>query len=178
MKLILGTAEFHPEGYAGKACPSIKEIIRILNLAWEGGIRTLDTAEAYNNKEVLDKYAGGFGRINKSRYEGISNCDLQYYHYKETEEPRQGITYASVYTKEQLAGLEHVIIPFSINNTLFAGPIYKRPPILRSVFDRGRLLEQGYTVKDCLSFVKRYHTEGVIVGVNSVKELEEILKSV
>lgn len=169
-KLILGTAEFNPAGYAGKPCPSNQEIVRILNRAWEGGVRTLDCADTYGTENIED-FFGGFDRINKTR-----TCTLPcyWYHYK-PDEPLQAVQKASVYEIEQLAGLDEAIVPMSINNTDFINSCTSCIPYVRSVFDRGRLLDQGYSVRDCLSFVARQKIKGVIVGVNSVKELEEIL---
>jgi hypothetical protein len=171
-QLILGTAEFNKDGYAGKPCPSEKEIVRILNLAWEGGIRTLDCADSYNT-EWVEKYFGGFDRIYKSRNSASSAA---WYHYRPGEAVKVGIARASVYDIEQLAGLRETIVPFNINNVAFGNVLFlNSAPIIRSIFDRGRLLEQGYTVRDCLSFVARHHNSGAIVGVNSAKELQEIL---
>ncbi len=170
--LILGTAEFGPKPYGEgvQVPPSMSEIIRILNLAYEGGIRVLDCAEGYET-ETLEPYFGGFGRINKNRNQRQTN---RYYHYQPGENPIDTI-FASVYDFEQLAS--YSIVPFNINNPLFATRVLNDPnrTIVRSVFDRGRLLKQGFTIKDCLSFVYRHKPQDVIVGVNSVKELEEIL---
>lgn len=181
MNLILGTVEFgevYGEGVREK--PSEQEIVRILNLAWEAGIRTLDTAEAYNCYDVVQKYAKSFDKIHKSRNVSKVLNQGYWYHYKQNEARIPDIKQASVYTLDQLRGLERACIPFSINNTTFAEVKCPESLVLRSVFDRGRLLKEGYTVKDCLDFVKRHFLElrpSVIVGVNSVKELEEILKA-
>ena len=183
MNLILGTAEFDPRGYAGKKPLEFKEKVRILNLAWEGGIRLLDTSYAYGYDDELNKYAGGFHKLLKTR-----DVRTGFYHYRQDELPVAGVTNASVYTKEQLVGKHEFIVPLSINNTLFGEFVLQRSHMwngtsqymgtyVRSVFDRGRLLKQGYTVKDCLSFVNRHSPTGIIVGVNSVKELEQILKA-
>lgn len=169
--LILGTAEFDPKGYAGKPVPSQREIIRILNLAYEGGIRTLDCADTYGTEEI-EKYFAGFNRINKSR--DLAKTD-SFYHYKPGEEAKIGIKKASVYDLGQVWGLKETIIPLNINNTLFLKTSLDCSPYIRSIFDRGRLLAEGYTVKDCLSFVYRRGPKGVIVGVSSVKELDELL---
>ncbi len=101
-----------------------------------------------------------------------------WYHYKQDEPRLSGLQQASVYNLGQLTGLKDVIVPLNINNVLFAHPLFKRTVYFRSVFDRGRLLKQGYTIKDCLSFVKRHKNDGVIVGVNTEKELQEVLKAI
>lgn len=174
MPLILGTAEFNPKGYAGTKCPSKKEITKILHLAWEGGIRTLDCAEAYNCYDPLNPLYTKFHRIWKNR-ERVT-YRRNYYHYKQTEKRLEGITHASVYTLDQLMGLQSAIVPVNLNNTTFTWQMFKTPLYFRSVFDRGLLLKQGYSVRGCLKFVKKFPNDGVIVGVKSAKELEEILK--
>ncbi len=167
INLILGTAEFgHPAYFPH---PSKKEIIKILNLAWRSGITTLDTADTYDT-EALEPIFAGFKQLFKSRREKGS-----FYHYY-LEEPRiKGVTRASVYTLEQCKGLKEVIVPFNINNTTFIDVKCTRLYI-RSVFDRGRLLNK-YTVKECLDFVKKKPNEGVIVGVRSIRELKEIINA-
>lgn len=172
MKLILGTAEFgmRPYGDGITAPPNRQEILKILNLAWESGIDTLDTADTYGTEAITDLF-GGFKQIFKSR-----KVQGAYYHYAPGESRIEGVKQASVYDLEQVQGLDSVIVPLNINNTLFKD--VKAPIVyVRSVFDRGKLLKEGYTVKDCLTFVKRHSPQGVIVGVNSVKELEDILKA-
>lgn len=169
-ELILGTAEFGHPSYDPH--PDKKEIIRILNLAWESGIRTLDTADSYHT-EHLEPYFGGFKRLFKSR-----TAREAFYHYKPLESPIRFIKRASVYDLEQLEGLREVIVPLSLNNTKFVDKLDQINIVYaRSVFDNGKLLQEGYSVRDCLSFVKRQPVNGVIVGVRSVKELMEILTS-
>lgn len=171
-ELILGCAEFNPEGYAGKPRPSSKEIVRILNLAWEAGIRTLDTAEAYNCQDVIQQWGSMFKIIDKTKNVNVIN---KFYHYGE-EEKAIWRKQASIYTQEQfLYTTEEAIVPFSIYRTEFKPGGIKT--YARSVFERGRLLKMGYTVKDCLSFVKRHPFTGVIVGVCKEKELQQILEA-
>lgn len=187
--LVLGTAEFNPAGYNNDKCPSKKEIVRILNLAWEAGIHTLDCADSYGCNELLGECNQGFTSILKTR--DLDKCYQSYfesypewyYHYGLDEPVRSSLQYASVYGKWQITQeLQKVIIPFNINNTAFRYVEHSctlRSIYLRSIFDRGRLFKQGYTVKDCLTFAKRfYHPQlsGIIIGVKSVKELEAILK--
>lgn len=172
MQLILGTAEFGKAyGEGVKEPPSEQEVVKILNLAWEAGIKALDTADTYGLDKVRP-YFGRFGEIYKTR-------DLKdpktWYHYQPFEIPVK-TTQASVYNREQLEGLNSVIVPLSIGNTEFAYNLGVPTVYARSVFNRGKLLKDGYTVRDCISFVKRHSPNGIIVGVNSVQELEEILK--
>lgn len=176
-ELILGTAEFNKDGYAGKPPLEKREIIRILNTAWEGGIRTLDDADTYNTEWIRDFYSGFF-RLNKSRWDSCYEPAYNdFYHYKADEEVKPYVLQASVYTKSQVKNLTDAIVPLNINNLTFSHDVFSDTErfIARSIFDRGRLLDEGYTVHDCLSFVYRHAPKGVIVGVSSVKELQEIL---
>lgn len=175
MNLILGTAEFNPEGYAGKPCPSTKEIVRILNLAWEAGICRLDTAQDYNNSELLASLAQPFSQIYKCRDKSLHSA---FYHYKQDETAFRCCN-ASIYTFDQAhAVVDNLIVPFNISRTEFNPLNFQNKVVYaRSVFERGRLLKMGYTVKDCLSFVKRHGFDGIIVGVCKEKELKEILKA-
>lgn len=174
-RLILGTAEFNPKGYGGKPPIEKREILRILACAHNNGIKLLDTADTYGT-EALEPYFVGFGKLFKSR-----TAMSAFYHYQPLESPIEGLKMASVYEIEQMDGLNSVIAPLNIDDTRFLEyhlTIAPRPTFYaRSVFGRGRLLDMGYTVKDCIDFVKRQSIEGIIVGVNTVAELEEILKA-
>jgi hypothetical protein len=169
--LVLGTAEFGHPDYA--PFPEKKEIVKILNLAWNNGIRLLDTADTYNLEE-LEGLFGGFKKLNKSRTDKEA-----FYHYKPLESRIEGVKKASVYDLAQLEGLKEAILPLNINNTTFAsiswGMGTKR--YARSVFDKGRLLSEGYSIQNCLDFVKRHPVDGVIVGVRSVDELLQVLNA-
>ena len=62
-KLILGTVQlglnYGVNNSAGK--PSLETAFDILNLAYESGIRTIDTAEAYgDSQEVIGQYIEQF----------------------------------------------------------------------------------------------------------------------
>jgi len=176
--LILGTAEFGTEPYGEGATEVLSdfEIHRILSLAWEAGIRILDTAEAYHT-EGVDYLFSGFHRFEKGKSLGRATFEIDYFYHYGVEEPNKGVKFASIYRPEQLEGLKRVIVPMNLNNTTFIhGCSLANEVYARSVFDRGRLFKDGWTVKDCLDFVKRQRVNGIIVGVNSVKELEEILR--
>lgn len=193
MNLILGTAEWIPSGYAGKPCPSEKELRRTLALAKEAGIRMIDTAEGYYCYNRLKKYAKGFCIYTKTRDWQVhldwGENELRgiLYHYTQEEKPVElpfihrwinlGV---SVYTREQLPENKMRIlqVPFNIENKVFEDVFDTyRTVYIRSVFNRGELLKK-YSIKDCLKFVEQYRSDGVIVGVSSAKELEEILKAV
>jgi hypothetical protein len=69
-----------------------------------------------------------------------------------------------------------VEVPLNLENHKFKG--FTSPcKLARSVFGRGALLKQ-YSVKECLDYVKSISSvHAVVVGVNTVKEMEEILKA-
>lgn len=167
--LVLGTAEFgkaYGEGTTEK--PSEDEIDKLLSLAWDNGIHCLDVADSYGYEADED-----FQVLFKSRE---LNNPVHFYHYHPGE-PNRGVKKASVYEVDQLTGLEAAIIPANLNNMEFLSVQSAWPPLvyIRSPFDRGRLLKQGHSVRDCLAFVHSIICEGVIIGVNKVSELEEII---
>jgi hypothetical protein len=189
--LILGTAEFHPDGYAGKPCPSYNEMNRIFSLAREAGIHLLDTAESYDCHNIIASCAEGFSIYNKTRDWKVhldwGNNELRglLYHY-ESEEPKIEFPHihrwlnlgASVYRLRQLPDSDKVFIqvPFNIENKEFIDVFdVKRTVFVRSVFGRGGLLKE-HSIKECLDYVDQFRPDGIIVGVNTAKELEQILK--
>ncbi len=164
----MGTAEWGHPDY--KPHPDIKEIIRLLNYAWSQGIRTLDTADSYG---LEFNYFGGFNLLNKSRY--INHKD--FYHYQKEEAPILYLERASLYTPSQITkGLKQVIIPLNINQREFITTDLSATIHARSPFNRGKLLEEGYTISDCLKFVQRHHVKSIIIGIRSVEELKQILE--
>lgn len=191
MKLILGTAEFSPEGYNNDKSPSDREIKKIIACAKEAGINIIDTAESYNCQDVIRKYAKGFCIYTKTRDWKVTldwgDNELRgiLYHYK-PKEPRIQFPLihrwvnlgASVYDLQQLPEENHIIqIPLHIHNLEFIDTLSThRTVFVRSVFDRGELFK-NYSIKFCLSLFKRLRPDGIIVGVKTVKELEVILKA-
>lgn len=190
--LILGTAEFNPEGYNKQPRVNILEIKRILSCAKEAGINIIDTAESYNCQEIIKKFAKGFCIYTKTRDWKVTlnwgDNELRgiLYHYVPNE-PQVKLPYihkwvnlgVSIYNFEQLPEnkLRILQVPFNINNTQFQYCFNQfRTVFIRSIFGNGRLLKK-YFIKDCIRFIKQQPIEGVIVGVRSVKELEEILKA-
>lgn len=189
-QLILGCAQFNPAGYDGKVL-TIKEIRAILDCAKAGGINILDTAESYGCNELLRTIAKGFCIYTKTRDWKVQldwgKNELRgiLYHYQPQESQvelpfvhRWVNLGVSVYDINQLPENKQRIIqvPFNLRNTMFRD-VFKeyRTVFVRSVFDRGQLLDE-YTIADCLWYVKLYRPDGIIVGVQSVKELEMILK--
>lgn len=172
-ELIIGTSEFGIDGYADLPRIPDMEIIRILNKAWENGVRMLDCADTYGTDHIQGLFSG-FECLNKTRR--LPLLSKLYFHYKPGEAPIF-VELASVYDPEQIPGLKKAVVPMSLNDTRFCNVKHLEKIYARSVFDRGRLLESGYTIKDCLSFVMRQDVDGIIVGVRSVTELEQVLKS-
>ncbi len=190
--LILGTAEFNRNGYIDAEIVSVLEIKKIFSLAHEAGIRLLDTAESYNCHDLIKGYAKGFSIYTKTRDWSVN---LDYgdnelrgilYHYRFNEE-RQEMPFihrwvnlgSSVYLKAQLPDeVTRIIqVPFNIKENSFVSVFEDyRTVFVRSVFGRGELLKE-YSIGECLKFVARYRPDGIIVGVKSVKELEDILKA-
>lgn len=191
-QFILGTAEFAPEGYGGKRGLPLAEIRSILACAKEGGITLLDTAESYGCQDVIRREAKGFCVYTKTRNWKVTldwgDNELRgiLYHYepKEQEVPLPFIHRwvnlgVSVYEQHQLPEnkLRILQIPFNLENQAFKECFTSyRNLFVRSVFGRGELLKT-HSVKECLDFVKAYRPDGIIVGVNSARELEEILKA-
>ena len=195
MKLILGTASFGPVAYGEGVVepPTSDEIARILDVAHKGGIRTLESAEAY--KVDLDILSDPrFQLIYKVTHPYDLNTilvdferdyltGLLYHHSYESraqmpiDDSRIQYRGASVYSHGQLSGQEDMVeVPLNIEDTTFKN-LTSPCKLVRSVFGRGKLLKQ-YSVKECLDFVKANPTvHGVIVGVNAAREMEEILKA-
>lgn len=194
-KLILGTAEFGPIAYGeGRTEPiSLTDIRMILQAAKRGGISILEGAEAYDCDEVLQDLT--FDLIYKVRHpynlgrvlERTGRRELMglLYHHSEVSRGNDvgntrciaGYWGASIYSYKQLNGNETMIeVPLNLENREFEN-LTAPCKLVRSVFGRGKLLET-HTVKECLDYVKSLpNVHGVVVGVNSVRELEQILEA-
>lgn len=190
-KLVLGTAEFNPAGYIDVLPIPVKEIKKILTCAKEYGITLLDTAEAYNCHKIIRQYAKGFCIYTKTRNWKV-NLDWGQnelrgilYHYGVDERPvifpdihRWVNLGASVYTANQIPEAIRITqIPFNIEDIRFSSVLQThRTVFVRSVFNRGELLKK-YNVKECIQFVASFRPDGIIVGVKTAKELEEVCKA-
>lgn len=193
-KLILGTAEFSPKAYGdGVTDPvSLNEVRMILNKAKQGGINILEGAEDYHCDEVLQDLR--FELIYKVRHpyslntilertQRTSLMGLMYHHWPEqkafwpAKDPRVMYTGVSVYTHGQVHSHSDMVeVPLNLEDRRFE-KLDATCKLARSVFGRGKLLKQ-YSVKDCLDYVKSLqNVHGVVIGVNSVKELDEVLKA-
>ncbi len=192
MSLVLGTAEFNPRGYAGLPALSDSEKRKILSCAKEIGITLIDTASSYDCEDFIAKEAKGFCIYTKTRDWRVKldwgDNELRgiLYHYQEVES-LQNLPFVhrwvnlgvSVYGKHQLpVNTSRILqIPFNLTNRVFE-PCFNdyRTVFVRSVFARGELLKE-YSIKECLDFVKAYRPDGIIVGVKTANELEDIAKA-
>ena len=194
--LILGTAQFGSNyGIKQDGQPSPPEIDRILKTARRAGITKVDTAPAYGNMVDFDQ----FKVITKTPYAGLNDYYALLHHnpYGRIEDiifakklgfvERIGI---SVYTPEQLERvideIDIVQIPLNLADNRFIPylPELRKRGIeihARSAFLQGALLIGAYglpqcTVADCLGFVLSQDVDGVVVGVNTAEQLQELVK--
>ena len=193
MKLILGTANFGGQYGYGES-PSLAEIERILTVAADAGIEYIDTAPAYN----CDYAYNGFKVIQKTPFWGEAYALLQHDPDGDMGVPMRakylnlvkkfGI---SIYTVEQMQEALHstpdiIQLPMTIADNRFIPylpELHKRGIEVhaRSVFLQGALLEgkfnlPKYTAEQCLAFVLSQDVDGVVVGVNTAEQLQELVK--
>ena len=196
MKLILGTANFYHEYGINGVQLRHSEIDRILDTAREAGIEYIDTAPAYLNRwndwdmlHVPD--FTGFKMIQKTPWQGRAWALLQ--HNPDGIPPARnelvenvGI---SIYTVEQMQAALHypidiIQLPMNIADNRFIPylpELHKRGVEVhaRSVFLQGALLTgrkvPKFTAEQCLAFVLAQDVDGVVVGVNTAEQLQELV---
>jgi len=182
MKLVLGTASWgQPYGIKNQRT-SPQEIERILDTAYNAGVRMIDTAPAYNCKNSFV----GFKVIQKTPYAGNAHAVLQ--HNPDGVPTQDGI---SIYTVQQLLrALEHSIKIVQLPLNIVDGRFLQYLPMLRergieiharSVFLQGALLIGAFglpklDIETCLGYVLAQDVDYVVVGVNSEQELKQLLK--
>ena len=194
MKLILGTANFGGQYGYGEP-PSLAEIERILNVAADAGIEYIDTAPAYN----CDYAYNGFKVIQKTPYWGEAYALLQHDPDGSMLRPFEAKIFGfvkrfgiSVYTVEQMqkairyiAAPDIIQLPMNIADNRFIPylpELHKRGIEVhaRSVFLQGALLTgrkvPKFTAEQCLAFVLAQDVDGVVVGVNTAEQLQELVK--
>jgi aryl-alcohol dehydrogenase-like predicted oxidoreductase len=193
MKLILGTANFGGQ-YGHGASPSLAEIERILNVAADAGIEYIDTAPAYN----CDYAYNGFKVITKTPFDfgdyyALLEHDPDGDMGAATAAKTLGFVEkcgASIYTPERMMKVLHgkpdiIQLPMNIADNRFIPyltELHKRGVEVhaRSVFLRGALLTgrklPKFTAAQCLAFVLAQDVDGVIVGVNTAEQLQELVK--
>jgi aryl-alcohol dehydrogenase-like predicted oxidoreductase len=203
MKLILGTANFYHEYGINGVQLGHSEIDRILDTARAVGIEYIDTAPAYLNRwnewdmlHVPD--FTGFKMIQKTPWQGKAWALLQHDPDGSLGPPARAkyLGYVkkygiSVYTPEQMMKairypIDIIQVPCNIADNRFIPylPELKKRGIevhARSVFLQGALLEgkfdfRTFTVQECLGFVLAQDFDGVIVGVNTAEQLQELVK--
>jgi hypothetical protein len=188
-RLCLGTAQFGLEYPSGAVKPKDFEIRNIIETAHEAGIRWADCAPAYGFqftrkdwKVVVKFKAADLARVGYY----IGQADVIMSHEPKAEylvravkaAGFKGQIGASLYWPDpRPAWAPTVQFPLNLADrryaTLAAAKQYTR--FARSVFLQGKLLQMGYTVSQCLGFALRQPVDYVVIGVNSVKELEDIL---
>ena len=193
MKLILGTANFGGQ-YGHGASPSLAEIERILNVAADAGIEYIDTAPAYN----CDYAYNGFKVITKTPFDYIDRYALLDHDpdgnmFVVRAAKRVGFVKKigiSIYTPEQMRAalyypLDIIQLPMNIADNRFIPylpELHKRGIDVhaRSVFLQGALLTgrkvPKFTAEQCLAFVLAQDVDGVVVGVNTAEQLQELVK--
>ena len=187
-RLSIGTANFGKE-YNG-ICVSAKDADKILNFAWDIGIRSLDCATAYN---------WYFGDTNKDfevtlkMREDDGWCgplpDILMAHRSEEWEWLIGkgkFTYGvSVYEPNEVGFIESysnnltvLQCPYSIYDRRFEPyfAFWHRAGVqiqVRSVFLRGKILDK-VRVKDCMIFpLLNPNVDKMIIGVDSLDQLKQ-----
>lgn len=190
-KLILGTANFGQE-YNGKLV-SEQEISRILFYCLSNGIRTLDTAAAYNWQvpetckfDVITKIRVG-DKI--PPIGSVTGCLVHHIEDFDDLWPKiQGKGYdvgLSVYNSDlpcSVTELDILQFPHNIEHGYLKHAVVswqedspKTKLVVRSIFGRGELLKR-YSVEDCFKCVKHDlgGIWGVVVGVDSLNQLQEV----
>ena len=195
-KLILGTASFgKPYGIKGDPVPDEKELEKIAHTAWNGGIRVIHTSWQYNLPKICEAIFSEFEWIEKC------NPDAQYFKWR----LRLGLSVYEEDELDLWAGdssIDILQIPVNILDKRFLGLKVTGCEIhARSVFLQGLLLMEN--IPDWVSLpsrtmIKLFHKtcranrlmayeaalgyvlgldeiDKVIVGVNSSKQLEQLL---
>ena len=77
-RLVLGTAQFNNEAYGigNKSILKNDLIFKILNYAWNKGIKNFDTAEGYNCNKTLKKF------IEKKKNSKKNKCNFKNFKVK------------------------------------------------------------------------------------------------
>lgn len=177
---------------------------KIIDCAHEAGIRWFDAATAYRDHDGSICGADGIVPEEWNVVLKLKAKDLKQDAFFEdaqillAHEPQaehlvraykavgyKGKIGVSVYRKSEIyrdeydeRWIEAVQYPLNIADRHFAGwqPL-SMLRFARSIFLQGKLLQMGYSVSDCLGYVLRQPVDYAVVGVNSVKEMEEIIRA-
>ncbi len=196
-KLILGTAQFGQDyGIKHDEQPSEQEIEKIAQVAWTGGIRTIHTSWQYNLPKICDAIFDQFEKIEKDR-----NYPETFNWHDGDNIRTVGI---SAYNPDEIKTIVFdICVPVNVLDKRWLGlkhPNYKL--IARSVFLQGLLLMwilPQWVSQEASKKIEGFHAihgkmklrpyeaalgyvlgleevDHVIVGVNSAKQLEELLE--
>jgi aryl-alcohol dehydrogenase-like predicted oxidoreductase len=184
-KLGIGTAGWGKQ-YADRQPPTLKEINRILDYARTVGIDLIDTAPAY---ELPAIDFTGFRVVQKTPYTGDCYALLAHDPAKGLPKHDTAKIGVSVYTPAELEmyidDIQIVQLPLSLVDGRFLTllPKLRQKGVeihARSVFLRGMLLTGDGVPKvsyaDCLGYALAQDVDYVIVGCNSVRELQEAVE--
>lgn len=163
---------------------------KIIDCAHEAGIRWLDTASGY----PVQCARSGWSIVTKLKADELANAGLQLIgsHVILAHEPKaehlvrackaagyKGQIGVSQYWPDVRPQWASVVQwPLNLADRRYATSVKPYFTVFaRSVFLQGKLLQMGYSVSDCLGFVLRQPVDYVVVGVNSVTEMEQIIRA-
>ena len=199
-KLILGTAQFGSNyGIKHDGQPSLQEIEKIAQVAWDGGIRVIHTSWQYNLPEICKKVFNEFEWITKDEHWS------EYFHFRDKigvscyEKPDNAF-------KEWIDGFDILQVPINIlDNRWISKELWNKCEIhARSVFLQGLLLMEPEKMPDWIpidvkTMIFAFHfkcevmnlrpyeaalgwvlgledIDYVIVGVNNAEQLRQLLE--
>jgi aryl-alcohol dehydrogenase-like predicted oxidoreductase len=200
-KLILGTASFgKPYGIKGDPVPDEREIERIARTAWDGGIRIIHTSWQYRVPKICEAIFGEFEKIRKDRYNPkVLWCNHQQgmsiYEFKDWALSPCGPE--SEFVQLPLNIINREAVQWAVDFRARGVSVHAR-----SVFLQGLLLMDelpSWVNGQARAHIKLFHhvcrkedyepyeaalgwvlgldeIDKVIVGVNSARQLEQLLK--
>lgn len=170
---------------------------KIIDCAYEAGIRFFDTAQSYGTHWPADDQDWKIITKVKATDWIVRPAQLSAWallaHEPEAGHLVRAVKVAgykgkigqSLYYPEAPASWAEVVqFPLNLADRRYAALYPRRYADLypagqqfhaRSIFLQGKLLEMGYSVSDCLGYVLRQPVDYAIIGVNSVLELEEVI---
>jgi len=193
-RIAIGTANFGKEYNGHKV--SKKDVDKILGYAQSSGIDTLDCATAYGwDWTQVNSYFNIILKIRageQKQYEDDDRVELMAHSWEDYEKI-DDVYLNSVSLYEPEWGLEsHDIginlavaqIPYSLYDRRFEHWMerafcdeYTKTEIhVRSIFLRGKIIEDGIPAEECLKFVLcNPYVDKVILGVDSIEQLQRNL---
>lgn len=194
-KIILGTVQFGSDyGIKHDGQPSLKEIEKIAQVAWNGGIRVIHTSWQYGLPKICEAMFSEFGwMVKDDKYPDL-------FYWNRPFKQRIGKSIYSLNENHESYSL--LIVPVNILDNRFLKLKTNITEIIaRSVFLQGLLLMENLPLwlsdkaffaihdfqKKCNELKLKYYeaalgwvlgledVDHVIVGVNSAKQLEQLL---